>query len=162
MSSCIKYDFQGPPDVSKQCFEETTSSVVEIMSEDEKPGWIKSAGETSELLSSDENLSTEEQLDGSPGTKVLADYVTLNKDLAFICAGENSYVYEQVAESEDPEAGGDSLRAGPSSCADVRLCSGNNYFNHSYLTTSKSAETLNGRMSAESVPGNHYTNLSLC
>lgn len=161
MSSYVKYDFQGPPVIAKQCFEEPTSSVVEIMSEDEIPGSIES-----ELVSSDENLSADEQLDGSSGTKVLPDYVTLNKHLAFICVGENSYIYEQVAETDGPESGDDSLQAGPSSSTDastgVRLCSGNNYFNHSYLTTSKSAESLNSRMSAETAPGRHYTNLSLC
>ncbi|XP_017275916.1 thrombopoietin receptor [Kryptolebias marmoratus] len=149
----------GPPVITKQCFEETPSSVVEIMTEDEIPGLEKSSEETSELLTSDGSLSTVVQVNRSPGTEVLSDYVTLNRELAFICVGQNSYVYEQVTEKEDPEVGDSLLQTCPFSCTEgVRLCSGNNYFNQSYLTMSKSAETLNSKISAETAPGNHYTN----
>ncbi|XP_037553987.1 thrombopoietin receptor [Nematolebias whitei] len=141
----------GPPVMTKQCFEEATSSVVEVMSEGEIPGSEKSSEEFSELMSSDGHFSTQ---DGDPGTEVLPDYVTLNKDLTFICDGENSYVYEQLPKKEDPYVGDSFLQT---CCTDGSA--GNNYVNHFYLTVSKSAETLNSKVNAETAPGNNYANL---
>lgn len=116
------------------------------MTEGEIPGSKKPSEEFSELISSDRNFSTQ---DGDPGTEVLPDYVTLNKDLTFVCDGENRYVYEH-----DPYVGDNFLQT---SCTDCST--GNNYVNHFYLTMSKSAETFNSKISAETAPGNHYANL---
>ncbi|MEQ2182139.1 hypothetical protein GOODEAATRI_019155, partial [Goodea atripinnis] len=147
----------GPPATAKLCFEETTSSVVEIMSDNGIPGLDKPSEESSDLLSSDGSSSTEEQADESAGGEGLRDYVTLNKDLSILCLKENSYVYEQFKYGEAPETGNEHLII----CRCVEPCSCNNYFNRSYLPLAMSTESLNYKICDENGASNPYTNLDL-
>ncbi|KAM4738894.1 thrombopoietin receptor [Anableps anableps] len=146
----------GSPVTAKLHFEETTSSVVEIMS-DEIPGLDKPSEEFSDLLSSDGSFSTDEQADGSPGSEVLRDYVTLNKDLSILCPKENCYVCEQFKDGEDPEKGDELYKT----CRCLKPCSCNNYFNHSYLPLAQSTDCLNHKINDGMGTSNPYTNLPL-
>ncbi|MED6267458.1 hypothetical protein CHARACLAT_012472 [Characodon lateralis] len=147
----------GPPATAKLCFEETTSSVVEIMSDNGIPGLDKPSEESSDLLFSDGSSSTEEQADESAGGEGLRDYVTLNKDLSILCLKENSYVYEQFKDGEAPDRGNEHLII----CRCVEPCSCNNYFNRSYLPLAMSTESLNYKLCDENGASNPYTNLHL-
>lgn len=147
----------GPLVVAKLCFEETTPSVVEIMSDDEIPGLVKPSEEFSDLLSSDGSFSTEEQADGSSGSEALRDYVTLNKDLHVLCLKENCYVYEQFKDTEEPDKGHEPLKT----CHCLKPCSCNNYFNRSYLLLAQSTDSLNHKIHNEKCVRNPYTNIPL-
>uniref|UniRef100_A0A3B3Y3I3 Fibronectin type-III domain-containing protein n=1 Tax=Poecilia mexicana TaxID=48701 RepID=A0A3B3Y3I3_9TELE len=145
----------NPPVTSKLCFEETTSSVVEIMS-DELPV-LDNPSEELNFLSSDGSFSFEEQADGSSGSETLRDYVTLNKDLSILCLKQNCYVYEQFKDGKDPEKG-DNLST---TCHCLKPCSCSNYFNHSYLPLSQSTDGLNKNINVGHDKSNPYTNLFL-
>uniref|UniRef100_A0A3B5LA40 MPL proto-oncogene, thrombopoietin receptor n=1 Tax=Xiphophorus couchianus TaxID=32473 RepID=A0A3B5LA40_9TELE len=144
-----------PPVTSKLYFEETTSSVVEIMSA-ELPVLNKPTEEF-DFLSSDGSFSIEEQADGSSGSETLRDYVTLKKDLSIHCLKENCYVYEQFKDGKYPEEG-DKLYT---TCCCLKPCSCNNYFNHSYLPMSQSTDSLSKNINVRDDESNLYTNLSL-
>ncbi|XP_032427429.1 thrombopoietin receptor [Xiphophorus hellerii] len=144
-----------PPVTSKLYFEETTSSVVEIMSA-ELPVLNKPTEEF-DFLSSDGSFSIEDQADGSSGSETLRDYVTLKKDLSIHCLKENCYVYEQFKDGKDPEEG-DKLYT---TCCCLKPCSCNNYFNHSYLPLSQSTDSLSKNINVRDDESNLYTNLSL-
>ncbi|XP_014910451.1 thrombopoietin receptor [Poecilia latipinna] len=145
----------NPPVTSKLCFEETTSSVVEIMS-DELPV-LDNPSEELNFLSSDGSFSFEKQADGSSGSETLRDYVTLNKDLSVLCLKQNCYVYEQFKDGKDPEKG-DNLST---TCHCLKPCSCSNYFNHSYLPLSQSTDGLNKNINVGHDKSNPYTNLFL-
>ncbi|XP_022071660.2 thrombopoietin receptor [Acanthochromis polyacanthus] len=142
-----------PPVTTKQCPEETTSSVVEIMSEEEVSGLGKPTEESRELLSPD-------QVDGNPRAEVFPDYVTLNKDSAILCPQRNSYVYDQV--KGDSEVGDELLQTRRCSCTEgsvcVPPCSCSDFLNHSYLPLAEPADTFSCKVKAVRAPGNLYTN----
>ncbi|PWA21205.1 hypothetical protein CCH79_00009468, partial [Gambusia affinis] len=142
-----------PAVTSKLYFEETTSSVVEIMSA-ELPKLNKPTEEF-DFLSSDGSFSIEEH--GSSGSETLRDYVTLNKDLSILCLEENCYVYEQFKDGKDPEKGEELY----TTCCCLKPCSCNNYFNHSYLPLSQSTDSLSKNINVGKDESNPYTNLSL-
>ncbi|XP_054910391.1 thrombopoietin receptor [Poeciliopsis prolifica] len=144
-----------PPITLKLYFEDTTSSVVEIMPA-ELPKLNKPTEEF-DFLSSDGSFSIEKQADGSSGSETLRDYVTLNKDLSILCLKENCYVYEQFKDGKDPEKG-DKLYT---TCRCLKPCSCNNYFNHSYLPLSQSTESLSKNIKVGRDESNPYANLSL-
>uniref|UniRef100_A0A3B4WGU6 MPL proto-oncogene, thrombopoietin receptor n=1 Tax=Seriola lalandi dorsalis TaxID=1841481 RepID=A0A3B4WGU6_SERLL len=126
-----------PPLTTKQCTEETTASVVEIMSEDEISGLAKPSEESTQLLSPEGSLSSGEQVDGSLGTKIFPDYVTLNKDSVILCPKGNKYMYEKVGEKGVPGVGDDILLTCQCSCSEgsvcVPPCLGKDFLNHSYV-----------------------------
>ncbi|XP_023141035.2 thrombopoietin receptor isoform X1 [Amphiprion ocellaris] len=142
-----------PPVTAKQWPEETTSSVVEIMSEDEVSGLGKPTEESRELLSP-------EQVDGNPRAEVFPDYVTLNKESAILCPQRNSYIYDQV--KGDPEVGDELLQTHRCSCTEgsvcVPLCSCSDFLNESYLPLAEPADTFSCKVKAVRAPGNLYTN----
>ncbi|XP_008297767.1 thrombopoietin receptor isoform X2 [Stegastes partitus] len=144
-----------PPAIAKQCSEETTSSVVEIMSEDEVSELGKPTEESTELL-------TPEQVDSSPRTEGYPDYVTLNKENGVLCPQRNSYVYDQVKVKGDPEAGDELLQTCRCSCTEGSVClpscSCSDFLNHSYLPVAEPADTFSYKVTAVRAPGNLYTN----
>uniref|UniRef100_A0A8C4HNY2 MPL proto-oncogene, thrombopoietin receptor n=1 Tax=Dicentrarchus labrax TaxID=13489 RepID=A0A8C4HNY2_DICLA len=132
-----------PPSTQKQCFEETTSSVVEIMSDNEVSGLGKPSETSTLLLSPSGSFSSTEQVDGSPGTGHFPDYVTLNRDSIILCPKGNTYVYEQVREKEDPPVKEELIKKCHSSCTNGSACTppclGTDFLNHSYLPLAESA-----------------------
>uniref|UniRef100_A0A3B4WD05 MPL proto-oncogene, thrombopoietin receptor n=1 Tax=Seriola lalandi dorsalis TaxID=1841481 RepID=A0A3B4WD05_SERLL len=154
---------QDPPLTTKQCTEETTASVVEIMSEDEISGLAKPSEESTQLLSPEGSLSSGEQVDGSLGTKIFPDYVTLNKDSVILCPKGNKYMYEKVGEKGVPGVGDDILLTCQCSCSEgsvcVPPCLGKDFLNHSYVPLAEAAHRLEYRGTLERGPGNLYTNL---
>ncbi|XP_072245162.1 thrombopoietin receptor [Leuresthes tenuis] len=151
-----------PPVTAKQTLEETSSSVVEIISEDEVPGLGEPSEESFELLSSDGSFSSGENVDGSPGTEVFPDYVTLNKEIVMLCLEENSYVCELVREN-DPKVGDELLQTCNCTCTDgsscIKPCSDNDFTNHCYLLMIEPKDRHNRKIHARKVPENLYTNL---
>ncbi|XP_068599559.1 thrombopoietin receptor [Brachionichthys hirsutus] len=147
-----------PPLTAKQSYEETTSSVVEIVSEDEVSGSGKSLHITTQLLFSGKSFSSRDQV--GPGSQTFPDYVTLNGDI--ILPKGNQYVnhYEtcmnkkESSTSKDVEKRGssyndDSGSSDPSLFSDLR--------NHSYLPTTESSGRC--KVTAGRGPGNQYANL---
>lgn len=141
---------QNPPITAKQCSEETTSSVVEIMSEDEVSGWGKPSEGSTQLLSPDRCFCSGEQVEGSRGTEVFPDYVTLNKDSVILCPKGNNYVYEDGGAKEGPAVSDGSVCVPP--------CSGTDFLNQSYCPVAEPADRVNCKVTAASGPGNLYTN----
>ncbi|XP_040896503.1 thrombopoietin receptor isoform X2 [Toxotes jaculatrix] len=146
----------GPPLTSKQCFEDPTTSVVEIMSEDEVSELRKPSEESTQLLSPDGTLSSGEQVDGSPGTDVFPDYVTLNKDSDILCTKGNKHMYEKVVEKGVPEVGDELLQTCQCSSTDGSVCLSCTFLNHSYVPLS---DRFDCWVTPARGPGNLYTNL---
>uniref|UniRef100_A0A3Q2Q578 MPL proto-oncogene, thrombopoietin receptor n=1 Tax=Fundulus heteroclitus TaxID=8078 RepID=A0A3Q2Q578_FUNHE len=146
----------SPPVTAKQSFEETTSSVVDIISND-IPVLDKPSEESVNLLSSNGSFSSEEPADESSGSEVLRDYVTLNKDLTIVCLKENCYVYEEFKDGEDPETGYKLLKT----CSCLKPCSCTNYFNRSYLLLAQSTDGFTDNISVGQHVRNPYTNVPL-
>ncbi|XP_060890389.1 thrombopoietin receptor [Labrus mixtus] len=152
-----------PPMTAKRCTEETTSSLVEIMSEDEVPVLEKLSEESTQLLSTESDLSGREQANECPGTEVCPDYVTLNKDGVFLSPKENKYVCEQVGEKEVAAVKDDFIQTRSSACsegsASVPSCTSANFRNYSYLALAEPADRFESKLMAVRGPGNIYTNL---
>ncbi|XP_005457175.1 thrombopoietin receptor isoform X1 [Oreochromis niloticus] len=148
------------PVLEKLCSEETTTSVVEIMSEEEVSEFRKLSEEFAELLSSEGSFTSSELVDGSPGTEIFPDYVTLNKDSIFLCSQANTYIYEHVTEKGDHEIGDEYLPT--CSCSDGSVCASpclcSDLLNHSYLPLAEPAEKFSCKVPAARSPGNIYTN----
>ncbi|XP_047444125.1 thrombopoietin receptor [Mugil cephalus] len=148
------------PVIAKPCTEETTSSVVEIMSEADVSG-LEKIDEFAEFLSPEGSLSSEEQVDGSPGVDVFPDYVTL-KDTLNLCPEWNNYVYARVGEKVDTGVKDVILQTCPCPHTDGPVCgpdcSDTDFLNHSYLPLAELADKLNCDVTATQGPGNLYTN----
>ncbi|KAE8293928.1 Thrombopoietin receptor [Larimichthys crocea] len=150
----------NPPLTAKQLSEETTcSSVVEIMSEGEVSALGKASEESTELLSPERGFSGIEEADGSPGTNVFPDYVTLNKDSVILCSKGNKYVEEKVGEKEGLVVKDDLLETCHSYCTEGSVCTpaclGTDFLNHSYLPL---VDRFNCKVAVARGPGNLYTN----
>ncbi|XP_070764922.1 thrombopoietin receptor [Enoplosus armatus] len=145
----------NPPITAKQCSEETTSSVVEVMSKDDVSGSRKPSEESTQLLSPESGFSSRERVDGSPETEVFPDYVTLNKGSVAPCPNGNKYVYEQVGEKEGPEVRGELPHA---HSGRPPLYLGTDFLNHSYLLLAEPADRFDCKVMAAQRPGNLYTN----
>uniref|UniRef100_A0A3Q0RQI9 MPL proto-oncogene, thrombopoietin receptor n=1 Tax=Amphilophus citrinellus TaxID=61819 RepID=A0A3Q0RQI9_AMPCI len=145
----INRNKRDPPVLAKQCSEETTTSLVEIMSEEEVSGLRKTSEEFSELLSSEGSFTSSELVDGSPVTEVFPDYVTLNKNSIFLCPQGNTYIYEQVIEKGDPEIEDEYLPTCQCSCSDGSVCVSpclcSDLLNHSYLPLAEPADKFSSR-----------------
>lgn len=156
------FTLQDPPKIAKQCSEESTSSVVEVMSEQEIPAFEKPSEESNQLLSSERSISSTQQVHGSPWTEVFPDYVSLNKDNIVICPKGNKYVYEQVGEVEGPGARDELFQTCHCFCSDGSVCSNPcvcaDFHNHSYLPLAELADRFECKISAARGPGNIYTN----
>lgn len=156
---------QNPPLITKQCSEETIPSLVEIMSDDEVSESGKPSEESTQLLSPEGSFLCREQVDGSPGTEVFPDYVTLNKDSVVLCPKGNKYVVEyetSVCEKEAPAVKNELFQTCNSSCADGSVCTKpccTDFLNHSYLLLAEPADGVHCKVIATRVPGNLYTNL---
>uniref|UniRef100_A0A3Q4N236 MPL proto-oncogene, thrombopoietin receptor n=1 Tax=Neolamprologus brichardi TaxID=32507 RepID=A0A3Q4N236_NEOBR len=142
------------------CSEENTTSVVEIMSEGQVSEFRKPSEEFAKLLSSEGSFTSSELVDGSPGTEIFPDYVTLNKDSIFLCSQANIYIYEHVTEKGDHEIGDEYLPT--CSCSDGSVCFSpclcSDLLNHSYLPLAEPAEKFSCKVTAARSPGNIYTN----
>ncbi|XP_076582430.1 thrombopoietin receptor [Chaetodon auriga] len=151
------------PLTAKQCSDETTSSVVEIMTEDEVSELRRPSEESTQLLSADRSFSSREPVNGSPGSESFPDYVTLNKDNVIQCLKGNKYVEEHVGETEGPAVKGELFQTCHSSCTGGSVCTpscfGTDFLNHSYLPLAEHAHMLNCKGTAARGPGNLYTNL---
>lgn len=151
------------PVIAKRCPEETASSVVEIMSEKDVSGLGKPSEEFTEFLSPEGSFSGDEQVDGSNGsngTDVFPDYVTL-KDTLNLCLEGNNYVYERVGEKLDSGIEEELLQTCPYPHTDGSVCGpdcfGSDFLNHSYLPLAELADKLNCNVTATQGPGNIYT-----
>uniref|UniRef100_A0A3Q0RW06 MPL proto-oncogene, thrombopoietin receptor n=1 Tax=Amphilophus citrinellus TaxID=61819 RepID=A0A3Q0RW06_AMPCI len=158
----INRNKRDPPVLAKQCSEETTTSLVEIMSEEEVSGLRKTSEEFSELLSSEGSFTSSELVDGSPVTEVFPDYVTLNKNSIFLCPQGNTYIYEQVIEKGDPEIEDEYLPTCQCSCSDGSVCVSpclcSDLLNHSYLPLAEPADKFSCNVTLPSVK---YTAVTL-
>ncbi|XP_029002999.1 thrombopoietin receptor [Betta splendens] len=136
--------------IAKQCPEETMSSIVEVLSQEDISELGKKPPESTQLLSPEGLFSSKEKLDWSSGTDNFPDYVTLNKDSTIICPKGNNYVYEQVAEKGGSHsvAADVLLQTRRCSCT-VESCPCAQYLNHSYLPLADRFRE----------PGNPYANL---
>ncbi len=156
------FTLQNPPFPAKQCFEETTSSVVEIMSVEEVSRSEKPSEESSQLLSPAQRFSSREQTNGSPAFEDFPDYVTLNKDSVIHCQRGNKYVGEQLREKEGPAVTEQDFQTCHSSCTDCSVCTppslDTDFLNHSYLPLAELADKFNCKVIAARGPGNLYTN----
>ncbi|KAM7013146.1 thrombopoietin receptor [Tautogolabrus adspersus] len=152
-----------PPMTAKQCTEETASSLVEIMSEDEVSVLEKQSEESTQLFSSESDLSGGEEANECPGTEVFPDYVTLNKDSVILSPVGNKYVCEQVGENEGPVVKDEFIQTCSSPCSEgsvsVPPCTSTNFLNYSYLALSEPANRFECKLTAVRGPGNIYTNL---
>uniref|UniRef100_A0A3Q3MCW4 MPL proto-oncogene, thrombopoietin receptor n=1 Tax=Labrus bergylta TaxID=56723 RepID=A0A3Q3MCW4_9LABR len=153
-----------PPMTAKHCTEETTSSLVEIMSENEVSVLEKLSEEESiQLLSTESDLSGREQANECPGTEVFPDYVTLNKDSIFLSPKGNKYVCEQVGEKEVAAVKDDFIQTCSSACSEcsvsVPSCTSAKFLNYSYLPLAEPADRFESKLMAVRGPGNIYTNL---
>ncbi|XP_028442445.1 LOW QUALITY PROTEIN: thrombopoietin receptor [Perca flavescens] len=150
----------NPPISAKQCPEETTSSVVEILSEDEVSGLGKPSEGSTQLLSPERRHR--EQVDGSCGTKVFPDYVTLNKDSAILCPKGNKYVYKEVGEKGGQGESDALVQPCHGSCTDGSVCTppclGSDFLNDSYLPLAEPADRFDCKVPVARGPGNLYTN----
>lgn len=153
---------QDLPLTAKQCTEDTVPSVVEVLTEDEVLGLGKPPPEAAApLLSPEGSRTSRERSDGSCGTKVFPDYVTLSKDFLFQFPKENAYVCE--CETGIVEDGGqtveeESCQTHLSSCADSTPPS-SDFLNRSYLPLAEPADRFDWKNAAGKVPGNLYSNL---
>ncbi|KAM7388149.1 hypothetical protein PAMP_024347 [Pampus punctatissimus] len=151
-----------PPVTVKQCSEDTTASVVEVMSEDDMSDLGKPLEESTQVLLAEGTYSSREQAKGSPGTRpeTFPDYVTLNRDSVILFPKGNKYVYEQVGEKRESEVSGELLQT--HHCTDmsvyVQPCLPSDFLNHSYLPLAEPADKFNRMIIAARVPGNLYTN----
>ncbi len=156
------FTIQNPPVTAKQCFEEIASSAVEVMPKDEVSELGKPSEESTQLLSPERSFSRREQVDGSPGTQVFPDYVTLNRDSVILCPKGNKYVYKQVGEKEGPVVRDELFQTCHSSCTDgsacITPCLSTDFLNHSYLSLAEYAHRLDCKVTAARGPGNLYTN----
>lgn len=149
-----------PPITAKQSYEETTSSLVEIMSADEVSGLLKPSEESAQLLSSISDLPRSRQTNDKPRSEVLPDYVTLNKDSVILRPQGNKFVFEQVGEKEKQLMEKELLKTHQPHCGDsasIPACHSSSILNPSYLASTRLAEKLDGKVTA--VRGNIYTNL---
>ncbi|XP_068175564.1 thrombopoietin receptor [Antennarius striatus] len=149
-----------PPLTAKQSCEETTSSVVEIVSEDEVTGSGKPSDLTSQLLSSEKSFTTRDLGVGGPGSETFLDYVTLNNDIIFPKGNQYVNHYETDMYRKDSSVLKHVEKRG-SSCNDGLGSSEPSFFsnllNHSYLPTTESADRC--KVTAGRGAGNLYTNL---
>ncbi|XP_054459285.1 thrombopoietin receptor isoform X2 [Anoplopoma fimbria] len=147
----------NPPITAKQYSDETTSSVVEIMSEDEVSRLGKPSGGSTKLLSLERQFCSGERVDGS-----FPDYVTLNKDSVILCPKGNKYVYKEFGEKEGPEMSDELFQTDLGSCIDglvcISPCSGSDLLNHSYLPLAEPVERVDCMVPVARGPGNLYTN----
>lgn len=154
---------QDYPVTAKQCPEETTASVVEVMSEGEVLELGKPLDKSTQLLSLEGSYCSIELTDEILGTQmeVMPDYVTLNRDSVILCPKGNKYIFEQVGEKRDSEVSGDILQT-TCQCTDgsvcVPPCLGSDFLNHSYLPLAELADKIDSNVSAARGPGNLYTN----
>lgn len=150
---------QEPPLTTKQCPEETTASVVEIMSEDEVSGPGNPTEESTQLISPEGSLSSGEQVE----TQVFPDYVTLSKDSVINCPKGNKYIYEKVGEKAAPGMGDSFLQTCQCTCTEgsvcVPPCLGKDFLNHTYVPLAEAADKFDYRVTPARGPGNLYTNL---
>lgn len=157
------FTLQNPLLTTKQCSEEAAPSVVEIMSEDEVLGLGRPSEISTQLLSPERSFSGREQVDGSPGSDVFPDYVTLSKDIVIHCPKENMYVYEyetSMYEKEGPTVKDELFQTCLPSCIDGSVCTPLNEFsNHSYLPLAEPEDRFKCKFTAVRGPGNFYSNL---
>ncbi|XP_032381039.1 thrombopoietin receptor [Etheostoma spectabile] len=150
----------NPPITAKQCPEEITSSVMEILSEDEVSGLGKPSEGFTQLLSPERRHR--EQVDGSCGTKVFPDYVTLNKDCVLLCPKGNKYVYKEVGEKGGQGESNALVQTCLGSCTDgsalTPSCLGSDFLNHSYLPLAEPADRFDSKVPVARGQGNLYTN----
>lgn len=154
---------QDCPVTAKQCPEETTASVVEVMSEAEISELGKPLDESTQLLSPGGSYCSIEQAEGSLGTQpeVIPDYVTLNRNSVVLFPKANNYIFQQVVEKTDVEVSSEVLQTtchctDESVCVPPCLC--NDFLNHSYLPLAELADKLDPNVTATRGPGNLYTN----
>ncbi|XP_029355870.1 thrombopoietin receptor isoform X2 [Echeneis naucrates] len=153
-----------PPLTTKVCPEETTASVVEIMSEEEVSEVGKSSKESShQLLLQERTPSSGEQVDCVPETNGFPDYVTLNKDTVVLCPKGQKYMLEKVGEKGVEGVGDELLQKCQCSCSDgsvcVPDCLGSTFLNHSYMSPSEATDRFDYRVTAATGAGHLYTNL---
>ncbi|KAG7513832.1 thrombopoietin receptor [Solea senegalensis] len=137
-----------PPPTVKQWPEETTSSVLEIISEDSEVR--RRSGESHQLLPPEVTVSCGKHTDGHLRSEVSPDYVTLNKDSLVLCPKGNKYMHEKVGET-----GGVSVSVSPPPRSVTDL------LNYSYVPLTEAADTSDCqcRVTPANQPGNIYTNL---
>ncbi|XP_042370422.1 thrombopoietin receptor isoform X2 [Plectropomus leopardus] len=138
----------NPPITAKQCPEETTSSVVEIMSEDEVSELGKPSEESTQLLSPE-----------SLGIEIFPDYVTLNKDSVILCPNGNKYVYEDIGEKDALGARDELFQTCHCPSTDGSASLGSEFLNSSYLPQAEPADSFDCKFTSVRGPGNLYTNL---
>lgn len=130
---------------------------MEVLSEDED----KPPEASALLLPLDRSLTGRHQLDGSPGTEVFPDYVTLSRALLFQHPKENPYIYE-CETGVDGEGGGMAKAESCQTClspGEDGSPSRSDFVNRSYLPLAEPADTSDFKNAAGEVSGNLYSNL---
>lgn len=156
------FAWQDPPLTAKQCTEDTIPSMVEVLTDDEVLGLEKPPPEaTVPILSPAESCSSREGVDGSCGTEVFPNYVTLSKDFLSQFLKENTYVCECetcILEDGGQTVKDESCQTHLSSCTDSTPPS-SDFLNHSYLPLAEPADRFDWKNAAGKVSGNLYSNL---
>lgn len=152
LSFYFVFTIQDLSAIAKMCPEETMSSVVEIMSQEDVSELAKQSLVSTQLLSPERPFSSKDTLYCSSVSNIFPDYVTLNKDSTIICPKGNSYVYEELGGSQPVMR--DVLLQTCSCTVTSCLCS--EYLNYSYLPL---ADRFTRTVTAARAPGNPYANL---
>ncbi|XP_061681342.1 thrombopoietin receptor [Syngnathoides biaculeatus] len=155
-----------PPVTAKPNCEESTSSLVEVMPQDEVSGLGKVCQESAQLLSSQQGHHTGDQEKGNPRRelKLFPDYVTLSRDSVINCSTGNKYVCEQFGEIRGPGVEGELLsKTCHSFCMDDSVCIpdclGTDFLNQSYLALSEHAFRVHDKDTGQRGTRNLYTNV---
>ncbi|XP_077573342.1 thrombopoietin receptor isoform X2 [Stigmatopora nigra] len=156
-----------PPVTAKHNGEETTSSIVEVMSQDEVSVLAKACEDFTQLLSLDQGHQAIEQQEGNPRPELtlLPDYVTLSRESVIVSLTGNKYVCEQLREIRSLEVEGELY---PKTChcffndnsVNVDECLDTNLLNHSYLPLSEPVFRVHEKHTCLRGPGNLYTSLT--
>ncbi|KAM8875593.1 thrombopoietin receptor isoform 2-T2 [Spinachia spinachia] len=147
---------ENPPITAKQFSDETTSSLVEIISEGEDFQFGKPSGGSTRFPPLGRQFCSEEKLAGSPRSHVtFPDYVTLSKDCVILRPPGNKYVYKEVGEKERPEMCNELFQIGS---VGTPTCAGRDLLNRSYLPAAEPADGFHCKVVVARGPGNLYTN----
>lgn len=146
---------QNHPLTAKPCLEDATSSVLEIMSEDEVAGSERST----QLLSEEQRLPHPES-DPPPSGEEYPGYVMLSKGTFIHYPKANMYIHNRgTHDTEKPTVTEESAQMCTDGTDCALPCSGKDFMNQSYIPQAEPADGFKCGITAMRESGNLYTNL---